>query len=112
MQRKELAPMALMRCPECQHEVSTRAASCPHCGYPIHPQRQPPSWHDDPDLVRLVERERWARESAPIIIVTLLVADLILFCIALATGTIPLVISTVISFFFFCIMLGASQRNA
>lgn len=27
--------MALMQCPECNRSVSTRAASCPGCGYPI-----------------------------------------------------------------------------
>ena len=27
--------MALINCPECQKEVSTSAASCPHCGAPI-----------------------------------------------------------------------------
>jgi hypothetical protein len=27
--------MALIRCPECQGQVSTRAAACPHCGNPV-----------------------------------------------------------------------------
>lgn len=27
--------MALQKCPECNHNVSTEAESCPHCGYPI-----------------------------------------------------------------------------
>ncbi len=27
--------MPLMRCPECREQVSSRAISCPHCGYPI-----------------------------------------------------------------------------
>lgn len=27
--------MALITCPECNHQVSDRAASCPHCGYPF-----------------------------------------------------------------------------
>lgn len=27
--------MALIRCPECDHEVSSIASSCPYCGYPI-----------------------------------------------------------------------------
>ena len=27
--------MALIRCPECNHEVSTKASVCPHCGFPI-----------------------------------------------------------------------------
>ncbi|MDD2541935.1 MAG: zinc ribbon domain-containing protein [Desulfuromonadaceae bacterium] len=27
--------MALMKCPECSNEISDRAESCPHCGFPI-----------------------------------------------------------------------------
>lgn len=27
--------MALIKCPECGHDVSTAAFSCPNCGYPI-----------------------------------------------------------------------------
>ena len=27
--------MALIRCPECQNNVSDKATSCPHCGFPL-----------------------------------------------------------------------------
>ena len=27
--------MALIKCPECELQVSDRALSCPHCGYPL-----------------------------------------------------------------------------
>lgn len=27
--------MAIIKCPECGHDVSTMAAACPNCGYPI-----------------------------------------------------------------------------
>lgn len=27
--------MALIQCPECQRQISDKAAGCPHCGYPI-----------------------------------------------------------------------------
>ncbi|WP_312432712.1 zinc-ribbon domain-containing protein [Lacrimispora sp.] len=27
--------MSLMKCPECQEQISTHATTCPHCGYPI-----------------------------------------------------------------------------
>ena len=27
--------MALLHCPECKHDVSDKAATCPHCGYPM-----------------------------------------------------------------------------
>jgi len=29
--------MALMNCPDCARDVSDKAATCPHCGYPIGP---------------------------------------------------------------------------
>jgi hypothetical protein len=27
--------MALMKCPECQKEISSKASSCPNCGMPL-----------------------------------------------------------------------------
>jgi hypothetical protein len=33
--------MALTKCPECLRDVSNRAASCPHCGYPLDSTRTP-----------------------------------------------------------------------
>ena len=27
--------MALIQCPECELQVSDKALSCPHCGYPL-----------------------------------------------------------------------------
>jgi hypothetical protein len=32
--------MALINCPECGKQVSTAAAACPSCGYPISPSQQ------------------------------------------------------------------------
>lgn len=31
----------LMKCPECELQVSDRASSCPHCGYPMQPNGKP-----------------------------------------------------------------------
>ena len=33
--------MALIKCPECGNDVSTSAASCPHCGFPLKPAEAP-----------------------------------------------------------------------
>lgn len=33
--------MALMKCPECELQVSDKAISCPHCGYPLKDPDQP-----------------------------------------------------------------------
>ena len=29
--------MAIVLCPECQKEISEKAVTCPHCGYPLKP---------------------------------------------------------------------------
>jgi hypothetical protein len=31
----------LVKCPECELQVSDKAASCPHCGYPMQPNMKP-----------------------------------------------------------------------
>jgi hypothetical protein len=44
--------MALTTCPECKREVSTEAASCPHCGYPMAPLEgaRPAGAHQPPPV--------------------------------------------------------------
>ncbi len=32
--------MALVRCPECNHEISDTAEACPHCGYKLAEKRE------------------------------------------------------------------------
>lgn len=32
----------LMKCPECNLQVSDKAVSCPHCGYPLQPDKEQP----------------------------------------------------------------------
>lgn len=39
--------MSLIHCPECDREISDRALSCPHCGYPMTPAQ--PQIAPDPD---------------------------------------------------------------
>lgn len=34
--------MALISCPECSKQISDQSNSCPHCGYPMKPQRSDP----------------------------------------------------------------------
>ena len=33
--------MALIKCPECELQVSDKAVACPHCGYPLQPNIKP-----------------------------------------------------------------------
>ena len=37
--------MALIKCPECGHEVSDKAVSCPNCGFPISHSSRPSNNH-------------------------------------------------------------------
>lgn len=32
--------MSMTKCPECNGDVSTRAETCPHCGYPLKPKQE------------------------------------------------------------------------
>ena len=49
--------MALIKCPECAGQVSTEAAACPSCGYPIAAKNQPQSVHNDALLLEV--RPSW-----------------------------------------------------
>lgn len=57
--------MALVRCPECNREVSDKAASCPHCGFPAPPKVVE---HEEPGKPKIgsrlaVEIPPWERED-------------------------------------------------
>lgn len=49
--------MALIKCPECGHEISDRAESCPHCGFPIREELE-----KQKELERKAKSEREAEE--------------------------------------------------
>ena len=44
--------MALIKCPECELQVSDKALSCPHCGYPLKGSAEPKR-HSTPKRMRL-----------------------------------------------------------
>lgn len=43
--------MALVKCPECNKEISDRAISCPHCGLPL--KEVKPKENERPDLSKM-----------------------------------------------------------
>ena len=51
--------MALIKCPECQEEISDQAAACPHCGYPIATRV------DAEKVVRSAERQEPSSGASP-----------------------------------------------
>ena len=59
--------MAIIKCPECGKDVSTAAASCPHCGYPT--QKQNNDKAEEKPIEDLPESkspewvEKWVRKS-------------------------------------------------
>ena len=49
----------LIKCPECNREISDQAISCPHCGYPLKRGQVPEvkeESNESPNLVKLAER--------------------------------------------------------
>lgn len=57
--------MALMECPECQRQVSDKAAACPHCGHPIAARNDYPRGLAPSDLTEAVRAEpRTSKETA------------------------------------------------
>lgn len=49
--------MALITCPECNGQVSDKAATCPHCGYPIAPQPTQQNENHTAESANAVERQ-------------------------------------------------------
>src|SRR5690348_13883304 len=52
--------MALTNCPECNHAVSNRAATCPNCGFPL-------AQALEPDLGKILCAGRWVAQSGTLV---------------------------------------------
>lgn len=66
--------MAIIKCPECNHDVSDHAISCPNCGYPIASSNGTTEGSNNND-----NRNRGKRVSTTITIVSIVVLALIGF---------------------------------
>lgn len=55
--------MALIKCPECQKDVSSSASSCPHCGYPIREYAEQITF--DSEVSRLMDKIKPCDFSCP-----------------------------------------------
>ena len=53
--------MALIRCPECQREVSVKAPACPGCGYPMPGMGTPISQPPGPPAAPFPGMRRWGQ---------------------------------------------------
>ena len=69
LSRKE-APMALISCPECNSQVSDRAASCPKCGYPLGQEKS---------FAHLLVDCRWKARSSAMVVPRVFLAAAITF---------------------------------
>jgi len=52
--------MALVTCPECQQQVSSKATTCPHCGFPI-------GQAQSPDLEAILCGGIWLAQSGTLV---------------------------------------------
>ena len=70
--------MALIKCPECEREISDKAASCPHCGMPIWAETEA----NEP------KREEYVAKKAPrkYAVVAIIAVVLIAIVIAVTSG--------------------------
>ena len=50
--------MALIKCPECQNQISDKAVACPHCGHPIAAGADYPRGLSPSDLTSAVRAEK------------------------------------------------------
>ena len=80
--------MSLMKCPECGHDVSSEATSCPNCGFPIRKQNELVS--TSKELYVLVPRSPYSVAPSIIFIVlgaifTPLIIGIILLSVGIAS---------------------------
>ena len=73
--------MALIKCPECNKEVSDCAEACPHCGYPL--KKKPVTSNLDDRATRIIESEYNARYKASIFVCIIgAIAAIVFLCMS------------------------------
>lgn len=78
--------MALIKCPECQKEVSDTAETCPHCGYRLKPAKRQTTYYYSSRASDIVERDHFIRNVVGIIGgAILIIVGIVFFCICGAT---------------------------
>ena len=76
--------MALIRCPECGREISSRAKACPHCGFPMDDVVKP---NEEPLTIEPLLERRKASIVASVflfIFLELLFLGAFIFCVVLS----------------------------
>ena len=92
--------MALIKCPECNKEVSDYAEACPHCGYPL--KKKPVTSNLDDRVSRIIESEYNARYKASIFVCIIgAIAAIVFLCMAASelarTGFFPVICPIILS---------------
>lgn len=59
--------MALLKCEDCGHDVSSRAEACPHCGCPVPKDESPPTPPPVPPPAQALPTAWTEREAAPVL---------------------------------------------
>lgn len=81
--------MALINCPECDHEISDKAQSCPHCGYVLpNSPSDPPVREPQPTSLGLQEKNMLAGSIGTICGMALLVVGILAAFVILPIGLI------------------------
>ena len=91
----------LIRCPECHKEISDKAISCPHCGFPLSLNTQSIKENNDDTIIRykpLVKRSIVGQEVFNVILIEICVGVMVGFsCLG---SLIILIIAIVIGLLF------------
>lgn len=53
----------LLKCPECELQISDKATFCPHCGYPIQPDIKPRKPRNKNNKRKRLPKRLWTDKS-------------------------------------------------
>ncbi len=83
--------MAIIQCPECQKDVSSKASTCPHCGYPLEPQetfqepqetfQEPQETFQEPSSEIKGQSHSIAKRIIPVVLLAGIIAAVVAFAI-------------------------------
>lgn len=90
--------MALIHCPECSHEVSDRAPSCPHCGYirSVVKSSTPSVREPEPTRIGIQEKHFVSGSIATICGIVLLVAGFLIAFVISPLGVVLTIVGTAV----------------
>lgn len=102
--------MALIKCPECGHEVSDKAVRCPNCGFPIsHSTRPSNNYHLSENIQKLYTFHGTKSIATPIVAAIIIEIIVLTFLVAGFWAKGPFMIFAIIFAIVFEIMIPFSM---